>query len=138
MLLCCHDKIGPTKERAPHRSVYYIILTLPGYLWLASKVRNLASYFSIRFISFFLLPFLEGMSLMAINPVAEDEIDISSVRGSKKSLKTDWTYEEEEPSEAPSDVDRASSRASSMAPIVVVDRPDPDMVGVTIDVECNL
>lgn len=72
---------------------------------------------------------------MAINPVAEDEIDFSSVRGSKKNLKVDWTFEEEQPSE-PSD--RASSRASSMTPIVVVDSPDPDLEGVTIDLECNL
>ena len=79
---------------------------------------------------------------MAINPIAEDEIDYSSVRGSKKSLnlKVDWTYEEEDQAEErPSETsDRASSRASSMAPIVVVDSPDPDMEGVTIDLECNL
>ena len=71
---------------------------------------------------------------MAINPIAEDELDFSSVRGSKKNLKVDWTFEER-PSE-PSDC--ASSRASSMAPIVVVDSPDPDLEGVTIDLECNL
>ena len=78
---------------------------------------------------------------MAINPIAEDEIDYSSVRGSKKSLniKVDWTYEEDQAEEQPSEIsDRASSRASSMAPIVVVDSPDPDMEGVTIDIECNL
>ena len=72
---------------------------------------------------------------MAINPVAEDEIDFSSVRGSRKNLKVDWTFEEEEPTE-PSDC--ASSRTSSMSPIFVVGSPDPDMEGVTIDLECNL
>ena len=76
------------------------------------------------------------MPLMAVNLVAEDELDLSSVRGSKKSLQADWTYEGGEPSEQPSN--RASSRASSMAPIVVVNSPDPDMEGVTIDLECNL
>ena len=79
--------------------------------------------------------YLVGMSLMAINPVVEEEIDFSSVNGSNKRLNVDWTYEEEVPSE-PSD--RASSRASSVAPIIVVDTPDPDMEGVTIDLECNL
>ena len=76
------------------------------------------------------------MPLMAVNLVAEDELDLSSVRGSKKSLQVDWTYEGEQSLEQPSD--RASSRASSMAPIVVVNSPDPDMEGVTIDLECNL
>ena len=75
------------------------------------------------------------MPLMAINPVAEEEIDFSSTNGSKKRLNIDWTYEEEEQSEP---IDRASSRSSSMAPIIIVDTPDPDMEGVTIDVECNL
>ena len=74
------------------------------------------------------------MPLVAINPIAEDEIDLSSARGSKKNLKVDWTFEEE-PTEPN---DRVSSRASSVSPILVVDSPDPDMEGVTIDLECNL
>jgi hypothetical protein len=103
--------------------------------WLFQR-DNVASYIINTMIGFHLL-FLVGMPLMAINPIAEDELDLSSVRGSKKSLQVDWTYEEQEPSE-PSEIDRASSRASSMAPILVVNSPDPDVEGVTIDLECNL
>ena len=75
------------------------------------------------------------MPLVAVNPIAEEEIDFASTSGSKKRLNIDWTYEDE-PEVEPSI--QASSRTSSMAPIIIVDSPDPDMEGVTIDVECNL
>ena len=78
------------------------------------------------------------LDLVVINPTAEDEIDFVRTKKSKKRLKSDWTFEKEEPQES---VVRPSSRASSRACMIIVESPDPDpelQEGVIINLECNL